>query len=88
MIIRWDETGRDVTDLPGLWCDSDCEVCETRFPHPTITEGQHTNGPASFWIRLMNGIGEWILTDCRNFSCVRRHWLNSKMLLPDGQGVN
>lgn len=57
---RWDITGRDVTDLPGLWSADDVEVCQTNFTHPTITSGQHTNGPAAIWIKRDSG--EWINT--------------------------
>lgn len=30
------------------------EVCATNYPHPTITTGQHTNGPARVWV-LVDG---------------------------------
>lgn len=56
-IHRWDKSGRDVTDLPGLWSADDIEVCQTNFPHPTITTGQHTNGPAMIWTR--HDGGDW-----------------------------
>ena len=37
----------------------DWKICATNFPHPTITEGQHTNGPAAVWVEVD---GEWINT--------------------------
>lgn len=51
-VQRLDRTGRDVTDSPGLWGESDCEIVQTVYPHPSITSGQHTNGAATIWIRM------------------------------------
>jgi hypothetical protein len=39
---------------PGDW-----KICQTNYPHPTITTGQHTNGPAAVWVEVD---GEWIYT--------------------------
>ena len=37
----------------------DWNICQTNHPHPTITTGQHTTGPASVWVEAD---GEWINT--------------------------
>ena len=58
--MRLDREGRDVTDLSGLWDESDCEIASTNFGHPSIIGGMHTNGPASIWIRLPDGDVDWI----------------------------
>lgn len=71
--MRLDTAGRDVTDSPGLWSEEDCEIVATNFRHPTITSGQHTNGPASIWIRRAD-VGEWIRTNGRNMHAVREQW--------------
>ena len=52
------ETGEDITDIPELWTVFDVEVCSTQYPHPTITSGQHTNGPRTNWMRPIGG--EWV----------------------------
>lgn len=56
-IIRFSRNGNDVTDTPELWSVTDTEVCATNYPHPSITSGQHTNGPAAIWTRTIDG--EW-----------------------------
>lgn len=38
----------------------DYEIIATNFDHPTITTGQHTNGPARIWVRYKDG--PWIDT--------------------------
>ena len=58
MIRRYNRDGRDVTEFPAMWHRSDCEVAITQYPNPSITTGQHTNGPASIWIRKIDG--EWM----------------------------
>lgn len=73
-MIRLDTTGRDVTDLPGLWSEDDCEIVATNFPHPTITSGQHTNGPATIWIRRCVHGAEWINTGEKSMHKVREAW--------------
>jgi hypothetical protein len=63
MIKRYDTEGRDVTDLYGLYDEADVEICTTQFPHPTITSGQHTNGPQSIWVRMPDASderAEWV----------------------------
>lgn len=32
------------------------ELKTTNYPHPDISEGQHTNGPATVWVKIE---GEW-----------------------------
>ncbi len=59
-MVRLDSSGRNVSDLPGLWSEDDCEIVATNFNHPSITEGQHTNGPAGIWVRRPDK--EWICT--------------------------
>lgn len=50
----------------------DLEVCRTNYPHPTITEGMHTNGPAATWVRIVGG--EWICVDRMPMHRVREYW--------------
>jgi len=59
-LYRLDRNGRDVTNMPGLWDESDCEIAVTQFAHPSITSGQHTNGSASIWIRMPDRGIDWI----------------------------
>jgi hypothetical protein len=51
-MTRHDKSGRNVTELPGLWSESDCEITSSNFRDPAVTTGQHTNGPAQVFIRL------------------------------------
>lgn len=73
-MIRLDTSGRDVTDLPGLWSESDVQVSATNFPHPTITSGQHTNGPATIWLKRCVEGAEWINTGMKHMHKVRDAW--------------
>lgn len=57
-ILRFSSNGDDITDMPELWSVTDTEVCSTNYPHPTITSGQHTNGPRTNWMRQIGG--EWV----------------------------
>lgn len=63
---RYSSIGNDVTDNPNLWKSGDCEIVRTQYHHPDITEGMHTNGPASIWIREAGwkhrADGRWINT--------------------------
>lgn len=45
------------------------EIKATQFRHPTITTGQHTNGPAHIWIKVD---GEWYPTGSSKAHKVRR----------------
>lgn len=72
---RWDREGRDVTNLPGLWSEEDVEVSSTNFPHPTITAGQHTNGPATIWLKRCVDGAEWVCTGLRQMHKVRDAWV-------------
>lgn len=74
-MIRLDTAGRDVTDLPGLWSEEDCEIVATNFPHPTITSGQHTNGPATIWIRRAE-VGDWLNTRETHMHKVVTQWIH------------
>jgi len=56
--MRFDKSGRNVTDYRLLWSDSDCEICETQYGHPDIKGGQHHNGPRDIFIRRIGG--DWI----------------------------
>lgn len=72
--MRLDRKGRNVTALPELWCESDCEIVATQFAHPSITSGLHTNGPASIWIRLADG-GDWVLSPERSMHSTIKAWV-------------
>ena len=72
--MRWDTKGRDVTDTPGLWSEDDVEVCATNYSHPTITSGQHTNGPAAIWLRRCVEGAEWVNTGLSSLKRVRDAW--------------
>jgi len=74
--MRLDTSGRDVTDLPGLWDESDCEIIATNHRHPSITSGQHTNGPFSIWIRLPDGGVDWIKSRERTFHETAKAWID------------
>lgn len=39
------------------------EVCATNYPHPDITTGQHTNGPAIIWVKIS---GVWTCTHSKS----------------------
>lgn len=58
-------TEADVTDLHGLWSEEDFEIVSTQFSHPSITSGQHTNGPASVWWRKIGG--DWQPSPSRSY---------------------
>lgn len=73
--MRLDTAGNDVTQLPGLWSEDDCEIVATNFRHPTITTGQHTNGLAVIWIRKAE-VGEWYRTYSRSMHDVRQQWIH------------
>lgn len=68
-ITRVSRNGNDVTGLPWMWSVTDTEVCATNYPHPSITSGQHTNGPASIWTRPIGG--EWERSAERSMHKVR-----------------
>ena len=38
--------------------ETDIEICATNYRHPTITSGQHTNGPVSYWVKVQGT--DWI----------------------------
>ena len=73
--MRLDTSGRDVTELCGLWDDSDCEIIATNYPHPSLTSGQHTNGPATVWIRLPDGGVDWIQSRERTVHQTVQAWI-------------
>lgn len=73
-MIRLDMAGRDVTDSPGLWSEEDVEIIATNYPHPTITTGQHTNGPAIIWLKRCLDDAEWINTGMIHMHKVRALW--------------
>lgn len=72
--MRLDRQGRDVTDSPGLWSEEDCEIVATQYSHPGIASGQHTNGPASIWIRLAES-DEWHRSQERSMHKTREAWI-------------
>jgi hypothetical protein len=75
LFTRWDREGRDVTNLPGLWSDEDVQVSATNFAHPTITSGQHTNGPAIIWLKRCVDGAEWVNTGLTHMHKVRDAWV-------------
>jgi hypothetical protein len=74
MIIRLSIFGDDVTRIPTWWRKADCEICTTQYSHPSITSGQHTNGPLSIWIRSIGG--DWIFCRERHLHEVHRNWID------------
>lgn len=74
LFTRWDREGRDVTNLPGLWSEEDVEVSATNFPHPTITNGQHTNVAATIWLKRCVDGAEWVNTGLKQMHKVRNAW--------------
>lgn len=47
---------------------ADVTVVKTNYPHPTVTTGQHNNGPGVVWVR----VGEtWYNTGCSSLLRVR-----------------
>lgn len=73
---RYDKNGRNVTDVPGLWSEDDCEIVSTNLNRPcrpVSAGGQHTNGPVSHWIRMADG-GEWIRCKERSLHQVIVAW--------------
>ncbi len=44
------------------------EIVKTNYPHPTITTGQHTNGPGRVWVCVD---GTWYNTGCHSLLRVR-----------------
>lgn len=72
--MRFDKSGNDVTNSPELWCDTDCEIVLTNFPHPSITTGMHTNGQATPWIRVCNGNSEWHMSSERHLHKTVEAW--------------
>jgi hypothetical protein len=74
--MRLDRNGRDVTDLPGLWSETDCEIVTTQFAHPSIKSGQHTNGPASIWIRMPDRGIDWIRSQERSMHKTIQAWVD------------
>lgn len=45
------------------------DLMATNFRHPDVTTGQHTNGPATIWVRYQGR--EWICTGERHMHKVR-----------------
>jgi len=46
------------------------ELCATNFSHPDITTGQHTNGPATIWVRYAGE--QWLNTGEKSMHKVRK----------------
>lgn len=85
-MFRFDKTGRHVTDLPGLWSEEDCEITASQYSDPSITTGQHTNGPARMFIRLCRDNSPWVATQMYSTHKVRSLWVESGInafLAPD-----
>ncbi len=73
-IRRYDQTGRDITDLSGLWSEDDVLVVRTNLNHPDDIPGSvHTNGPAAVWIKK-DGT-DWINTGLHSLAEVHYHLL-------------
>lgn len=73
-LTRLDRFGMDVTHRQMLWSYDDCEIVSTNYNHPSITEGQHTNGPAMWWIRSPGG--EWVRTGITHKHLLREIWVS------------
>ena len=74
---RFDRDGQDVTDYPLLWSEEDCEIVTTQYATSDVTSGQHTNGPASIWIRRADhtgNAGRWICTALTHMHKVMILW--------------
>jgi hypothetical protein len=68
MISRYTSCGQEITQQLELWSDTDYEMVVTNFPHPAVTTGQKTNGPATVWVRSCRRGASWLPTN----SCSRR----------------
>lgn len=47
------------------------EICVTQFTHPDIKSGQHTNGPATIWLRRTEH-DSWVCTNTHALHKVRQ----------------
>jgi len=74
--MRLDRTGRDLTELSGLWDEPDCEIVTTQFRHPSIKSGPRTNGPPTIWIRLPDGGVDWIRCRERSLRETVQAWID------------
>ena len=63
--------GEDVTEDLDAWKIDDYELVATNLEHPTIKSGQHTNGPATIWVRNVFD-REWICTGEHSMHKVRK----------------
>jgi hypothetical protein len=75
---RYDRECRDLTDMPGLWSETDCEILQTRYSDPEQTNGIKTNGPPLIFIRLPNcgdRRSEWKHCDMLSIYGVLNRWL-------------
>jgi hypothetical protein len=76
--FRYDRECRDVTDMPSLWSDADCEILQTQYSDPEQTNGIKTNGPPLIFIRLPNcrdRRSEWKHCDMLSLYGVLNKWL-------------
>jgi hypothetical protein len=76
-IRRYDRDCRDVTNMPGLWSETDCEILQTRYSDPGQTNGIKTNGPPLIFIRLPDCDDhrqEWIFCDTRSLHKALDRW--------------
>ena len=72
MVRRYDYEGNCVLG----WIEqenSDIEICATNYRHPTITSGQHTNGPERYWVRF-EGVDWFELKEYRSLHAILRDW--------------
>ena len=76
-MTRIDRQGRDVTDLPGLWSESDLEITTTQYRHPNDPPGQHVNGPAKIFYRFIGR--DWMLSEHKSMHNVVRDFTLGKL---------
>ncbi len=68
-IRRYDRGCRDITDMPSLWSETDCEILQTRYSDPDQTNGMKTNGPPLIFIRMPdcdNCRQEWVFCNTQS----------------------
>jgi len=74
--MRLNKNGDDVTDCGEAWTKDDIMICGTNYPHPSITSGQHTNGPVTYWFKLVLE-SEWTLSKHKNLHSLRKAWIDN-----------
>lgn len=76
-IRRYDLDGRDLTDMPELWSETDCEILQTPYGDPEQTVGEWNVLPQVIFIRLPDCgdyRSEWIECKTTKASDVLKKW--------------